>query len=248
MELLSLTVAEWVALTAIILVSAFAKSVTGFGFALVAAPLLLFLLPTKDVVSFNLIMATWTGILMTAVAWRDVKWKMVIVLSLASFGGIPLGTFILYRVDPATLRILIASVVILFALPMLFGFTTRIRREGVIAPFFGFLSGVLASSTSLSGPPVVLFLVGQGWEKQAMRVTLACFLFVSSLVSLGSQAVAGMLTSRITYTGLMMMPVAFAGYWAGEQVTKRVKSALFRRVAVLLVVASGASAILTEVL
>ena len=105
-----------------------------------------------------------------------------------------------------------------------------------------------ASSKILSGgPPVVLFLVGQGWEKQAMRITLACFFVVSSPVSLASQAVAGVLAAKVIYTGLLMLPVAFVGYWVGERVVKRIGGAVFHRIAVLLIVASGVSAILAEV-
>jgi len=105
-----------------------------------------------------------------------------------------------------------------------------------------------SSGSQLSGPPVVLFLVSQGWRKQAMRATLACFLFMSSLVALGSQATVGVLTTRIILTGLVIAPIAFCGFYLGQKIVRRIEVGLFRRLAVLMVMASGISAIVMELL
>ncbi len=248
MGFIPLSPAEWAVLTGNVLVASFAKGVTGFGFALLSVPFLLLVIPAKDLVSLSLMMVTWIGFLITLSSWRHVNWRRGLTLSFASFLGIPLGTYILYHIDPSVLRVLIAAVVVLFSLLLLLGFSRRVRREGLASLFFGFISGVLGSSTSLSGPPVVLFLVSQGWRKQAMRATLACFLFISSLVALGSQAIVGVLTTKIILTGLVIAPIAFCGFYLGQKVVRRIEMGLFRRLAILMVMASGISAIVIELL
>lgn len=246
MSFIPLSPSEWAVLTGVVLIAAFAKGVTGFGFALLSVPFLLLVVPAKELVVLSLMMVTWIGFLITLSSWRHVNWRRSLSLSLASFLGIPLGTYILYRIDPSILRVLIAAVVILFSLLLLVGYSRRIKREGQASLFFGFLSGILGSSTSLSGPPVVLFLVSQGWQKQDMRATLASFLFISSLAALVSQAAVGVLTTRVVFTGLVIAPIAFCGFYFGQGVVRRIGVGLFRRIAIILVMASGVSAIVME--
>jgi len=47
----------------------------------------------------------------------------------------------------------------------------------------GFFSGLLNTSTSMSGPPVLILLAGQGLPKDQFRRTLVSFFFVSGLVA-----------------------------------------------------------------
>jgi hypothetical protein len=246
MEFLGLSPSAWAIVALVVLAASFAKGLTGFAFALLSVPFLLLVLPSKEVVLLSLLMVTWNGLLITVSSWRDIRWGKWLPLTIASLPGIPLGTYILYYIDQSVLRVLIAAVVIAFALLLLLGLTRRFRREGLASLSFGFVSGILSSSTSLGGPPVVLFMVSQGWPKQAMRATLAGFLFASSLLSLGSQAIVGVLTSQTLFIGLLVAPVAICGFYLSRKIVDRIDVALFRRIAVLMVMGSGIAVLVTE--
>ena len=45
----------------------------------------------------------------------------------------------------------------------------------------GFISGILHSSTTMSGPPVALFLASQGTKKEEFRANLTAYFFIFSI-------------------------------------------------------------------
>ena len=59
----------------------------------------------------------------------------------------------------------------------------RLPQKGVLTGVAGFFSGLLNTSTSMSGPPVLILLAGQGLPKDQFRRTLVSFFFVSGLVA-----------------------------------------------------------------
>ena len=126
---------------------------TGFGFALVAVPLLMILLPPQAVVPIQLLLASLTGIVVVYEARQWVRLKQIWPLMLAGIIGIPLGTYLLTVLDTNVLKIFIGAVISLSALAFFFGFQRPIRNERLASAPIGFISGVLNGSTGMSGPP-----------------------------------------------------------------------------------------------
>jgi len=113
---------------------------------------------------------------------------------------------------------------------------------------FGFISGVLGSSTSLSGPPVVLFLVNQGWDKESFRASISAYFFLTNMVSLTSLTIAGAINWEMLGAALALVPGCLIGFYLGVKLLPRVNAAIFNRMSILIVMTTGAFATLVEVM
>jgi uncharacterized membrane protein YfcA len=177
-----------VALAALaVLLGAALQSATGFGFALVAAPILFALLGPQEAVSAGVLLALLLSGLTLATERRRpaVLWRAAVALVAWSLPGLALGALALRELPERPLSVLVALAV-LAALAL----RVRSRSRGLApgprrwhAPVAGVASGALATSTSLSGPPLVFCLLARGAAPAAMRDTLAAIFVAEAVLS-----------------------------------------------------------------
>lgn len=165
------------------------QSATGFGFALVAAPLLFAILGPQEAVTAGVLLGLELNLLTLAGEGRRPRVLRGDALALVgwSLPGLVLGALALRELPDRLLSLLVA-------LAVLGGLALRLRARGVrtaaaaVAPrpwqaaVAGASSGALATSTSLSGPPLVFFLLARGVSPAQMRDTLAGVFVALSLL------------------------------------------------------------------
>jgi uncharacterized membrane protein YfcA len=175
-----------VALAALaVLLGAALQSATGFGFALVAAPILFALVGPQEAISAGVLLALLLNALTLATERRRpaVLWRAAAALVAWSLPGLALGALALRELPERPLSVLVA-------LAVLAALALRVRSRGVAAgprrwhgPVAGMASGALATSTSLSGPPLVFCLLARGTAPAAMRDTLAAIFVAEAVLS-----------------------------------------------------------------
>ncbi|MCL4466710.1 MAG: sulfite exporter TauE/SafE family protein [Chloroflexi bacterium] len=227
----------------VVLAAAYTHGLTGQGFAQVAAPLLLLFLEPRLVVPLNLTLASVVCASVIMDAYGGVRFRRLVLMAIASVIGAPLGAYVLLAVSPSVLKLIIATAVVVFTIPMLLGLSYPLPRERTASLGIGFLAGMLASSTSASGPPVVLFLVNQGWPKEALRPSFSAFFLFSNLVALGAIVASGGLMPTMWPLAAALLPVTVAGFLLGTRTLPWVNAALFRRLSLLVVLIAGVAAI-----
>ena len=118
MSLASLATFAFLAPQLIVLASAVAATVTGYGFVLLASPLLLMLLLPAEAVplSIGLGWIVITILLSRRSVWRSIEWQHVLRLAAGGMLGIPVGTALLLSLDPRLLRVLLGLLIALLAL------------------------------------------------------------------------------------------------------------------------------------
>lgn len=231
----------------IILAASFLQGLTGFGFALMTTPLLLLVMANpKDVVILNVALCPLQALLITWQSRRYLEGSKVWLLFLPSLPGILLGTYIIKIISPSALKLSVAALCIVFAIPLLLGYSRQIKREGLGLGIAGFISGVLSPSTSLGGPPIVLFLANQGWAKELLRATMSAVIFLRMTVSMAVLWLAGLVATPVLFLALGLMPVTIIGTYLGSGLMPRIKSEVFRSVAVVIIIASALAAIVVE--
>lgn len=218
---------------------------TGFGFALVATPVMVILLSPRVAVPAVLLMSMANGLFLLLAAWRDVQPRRILPLTLAGIAATPAGVYFLAWGSAAVLKCFIGSVITLFALAFLFGFQRPLRQEGPASIPVGLVSGFLNGSTGMSGPPVILFFTNQGLEKQAFRANLAAYFMALNVVTLLVYAYHGLVTRQVGLYALAGLPALALGTWAGLRLSGRVNPRLFRLITLLLVLMAGVSSILS---
>jgi uncharacterized protein len=223
----------------IVLVAALAQAVTGFGFALVAVPLLALATdPRTAVVAAGLAGLGATGLALVRerahVQWRTTGW----LLGCAS-AGLPVGLIVLRLAPERILTALIAVCVL--ACTLLVWRRGRLRRPGpVTVGAVGVLVGVLSTSTGTTGPPLVAAFQAMGYDARTFRATLAAVFSGTGVVSVAGFLAVGLVDARVTWLGLVGLPAVGLGWFLGDRLFARIDAVRFRRVILVALLATAA--------
>ncbi|HUR84326.1 MAG TPA: sulfite exporter TauE/SafE family protein [Solirubrobacteraceae bacterium] len=172
------------------------QSATGFGFALVAAPLLFAVLGPQEAVTAGVLLGLELNVMTLASEGRRPRVLRADAVTLVGWAlpGLALGALAL-RSLPDRLLSAFVAVAVLAAL----GLRLRARRVRAVTraarwwqpALAGASSGALATSTSLSGPPLVFYLLARGLSPEQMRDTLAAVFVALSLAGVPALLATG---------------------------------------------------------
>ncbi len=230
----------------VMLLAAYTQGLTGQGFAQLAAPLMLLFMEPRLVVPLNLTLASVVCLSVMLDAPAGIRLRPLIAMAITSLIGAPVGAHILLIAGQSILKVIVGIAAVGFAIPLLMGSSCRLRHERMASAGVGFLAGVLAGSTSASGPPVVLFLVNQGWPKEVLRPSFCTFFLFSNLVALTAIVLSGGATSQVWTMALYLLPVVLVGFHLGTRTLSFVDAVRFQQLSLLVVLAAGLTAIVSE--
>jgi uncharacterized membrane protein YfcA len=204
------------------------QSATGFGFALVSAPLLFAALGPQEAIGTLLVLGTEVGLLTLATEGRRPRplGAEAAVLVAWAVPGALAGVAVLRALDAVTLQLAVTvGVVLTLAARWL---AARRERSGAprprrwAAPLAGLSSGALSTSTNTSGPPLLLYLTGRGAAPVHVRDTLTvCFLGLSCVSALALWLTGT--SGAVPDAGVVaaMVPLVAVGHVAGRPVFAR---------------------------
>ncbi len=191
------------------------QAVTGFGFALVAMPLLALAVGAHDAVAVASLVGTVGSFLLLARYRHQVRWNLVWPALVGALLGMPLGLYVLLVVDEKFLRLAIAATVLVSVAALASGrqLPQGSRLLDVVA---GFISGVLNTSVSTNGPPLVLSLHARGLDPDAFRGTISALFAASAVVGDCLFAATGRYTPTVLLYAALGPFALLVGRWAGQ--------------------------------
>lgn len=227
-------------IVAVVAVSSFAQSLAGFGFGLLAVPMMsLMVLPHDAVVVATLIGAVSTT--SQAVIDRHAcEWGVARRMSAAAYAGMPVGLLAFVVVSESTMRFVLGIVVVLATVVLARGFVAR-SASRPLDFLMGWMSGVLSTSTSTNGPPLVFLLQARGMPPQTFRATLNSVFAVSNVGAICLFAATGHITADGSVAALVSLPVLFVSLRIGYALRPRVNATVFRTLVLTLLFVSGLS-------
>lgn len=221
--------------------ASFLGGVTGFGYSLVAAPLLLLLgYELPFVVTVNLALALATR-LSVAYRWREhVDPRRAGGLVAGSVPGLWLGVLVLTTVAAETIK-RAAGVLAMLAAVLLVrsGAASPPRRIPGAALLAGFGGGFLGSSASLNGIAPVLLLARDQAAPRSFMADLAVYFVVSNAVGLVFLVVQGGFEAEALPAFGLWLPGALAGNRLGTALGPRLPERAFRRLTLAVVFLAG---------
>jgi uncharacterized membrane protein YfcA len=232
----------------VVAAASFLGGVTGFGYSLVATPLLLLLgFDLPFVVTANLALACVTRI---SVAYRfryDAKPRRAAGLIAGSVPGLWLGAVVLTTVDVTTIKLGAGLVVMVAAVLLWRAVKAPPPRELPGAPVAaGFAGGFLGAATSLNGVAPVLLLARDKAAPRSVLADLALYFTVSNAIGLAILLLAGGLETEALYPAFFLwLPGSLAGNWVGTVIGPRLPEDAFRRLTLAIVFVAGAVTALT---
>jgi uncharacterized membrane protein YfcA len=220
-------------LTALAIAAVFAgaslQSATGFGFALIAAPIMFAAFGAQEAVTAGVLLGVGISALTLATEGRIPRVLRGEALAIVAWSlpGLALGALALRELPERLLSALVA-------LGVVGGLALRLRARRLrpaaatpdgsrrwSAPLAGLSSGALATSTALSGPPLVLHLLARGVSAQQMRDTLAAVFLVMAVLS----------APALLATGTFDLPPALGALLAAGAAGQLLGRRLFARLA-----------------
>ena len=239
MQNLDIFSTSWALASCLVFFAAFIRGISGFGFALILAPILLLILNPTSVVVIILLLGLLSNVLVLYYSFKKVNLKIILPIIASSSIGIPLGIRIITLVSPSTLKIIIGGITVFFAVLLSLGLTKTFSHEKLASGVAGFIGGVLSSSTGIGGPPVVLFMHNQKWQREVIHASLAAYFLYSSSFSLVALTISGLVDTQLIISAVSLAPILFTGIGLGIVVFRRINARYFRRLTMAIVICSG---------
>jgi uncharacterized membrane protein YfcA len=236
------TTAQLIVVGAAVFVAALMQIVAGFGFALLAVPLMTLAIDPKLAV----VVSSMTGIFVTT--WQavhsraDADRALVKRLTIAAYVGMPFGLLVFITVNDSMLRLLL-GIAVLIAVILL---ALRVNLQHV-GPRFdygaGFVSGVLNTSLSTNGPPLAFLLQARQLPPVKFRATITMVFAFSNILGLSLFIVSGKITRHGLTTAAVTIPAMLLGQLLGYPIRKHIHGERFRWLVLILLTCAAISSI-----
>ena len=231
---------DLLAVIVIICIAAVLQSISGFGFSLLAMPLLSIFVDIQDAV----VIATLCGIFTNAVHLRKdfqlVERSIARRISLSALIGMPLGVVVISVFSATHMRAIIGAVIVVLVFLMMRNFILKTENTNVDI-VLGAFSGLLATSVSTNGPPLVFLLQSKQLDPWRLRATLAYVFTISGCASFIVLMIAGKGSIEAFQYAMLSLPAMYLGTVVGRKARLRVTQEAFKRLMYVLLLATAVS-------
>ena len=249
--MLGMSSGMFIVLAATTFVAALLYACTGFGFAVLAAPLFLLFTDPAPAIQLVIIISTVLSIVVLRGLLPAIAPWLLLRLALGSLVGLPLGLVAFRYADPFLVRAAAGAMIFGFAILM----AVSRRRSGqpgqgkhwtafAMSPGLdlaaGAVSGIAGALVGQPGPPVLIYLLLAGTAARTVRATLLAFFALSYGVTLASHAATIGISAPTWLAAGILIPFAFLGGLAGRPIGDRLGAEAFAKLAIALLAMAGA--------
>jgi len=224
----------------------FVAGLAGFGTALMALGIWLYVLPPSDAVPLILICSVVAQSWTLPSLWRSFDFTLIWPFVIGGLIGVPLGTLLVAQADPNAFKLTVGVFLLLFPLalyvskPMAFRFGGRPADAAI-----GFAGGVLGALAGLSGPLPILWATIRGWGKDERRGIFQTYNWTVLFAALCLQAASGLIAGHVIWLALLAFPGTILGAWLGARCYHAMSDRNFRDVVLGLLFLSGVALVWT---
>jgi uncharacterized membrane protein YfcA len=236
-----------VVVVAVFFCATLVRSAFGFGEALIAVPLLAFVMPVKVAAPVAVLVSITVAAVVVAQDWRHVHLRSAVWLVLSTLLGIPFGLLLLGTVSEPIVKGALGAVVAGFA-------AFALRRPGTaeltndrLAWLFGVSAGVLGGAYGMNGPPLAVYGALRRWSPAHFRATLQGYFLPASVMGMIGYWAAGLWTPSVNRYYLQSLPAVLMAVALGRVINRRVDARRFSVYVHASLLASGAGLLLQAV-
>jgi uncharacterized protein len=223
------------------LAGGFVSGLAGFGTALMALGIWLYVLPPSLAVPLVLICSVVAQSATLPSMWRSFDFTLIWPFVIGGLAGVPIGTMLIAHTDPHMFKLSFG--VLLLAFPA----ALYLQREPMALRFggkpadaaIGFAGGILGGLAGLSGPVPILWATVRGWGKEARRGIFQTFNWAVLSAALCLQVGTGLIKPEVIWLALIAFPGTILGTWLGTRVYHALNDRNFRDVVLGLLFLSG---------
>ena len=223
------------------------RSALGFGEALIAVPLLAFVLPIKVAAPIAVLISITVAAVVVAQDWRHVHVRSAVRLVLSTMVGIPVGLLLLRSVSEPVVKGVLGLLVAGFAVSALQRRAWYELADDRLAWIFGVGAGVLGGAYGMNGPPLVVYGALRRWTPEHFRATLQGYFLPASVMGMAGYWAAGLWTPSVSRYYLLSLPAALLAIALGRVINRRFDARRFFVYVHLGLLASGAGLVLQAI-
>jgi len=182
------------------LAGGFVSGLAGFGTALMALGLWLYVLPPTVAVTLVLICSVAGQTATLPSMWRSFDLSLVWPFVIGGLLGVPIGTVLIAHADPRIFKLTIGIFLLVFPIALYFSAPMALAIGGRFADAaVGFAGGILGGLAGLSGPLPILWASVRGWGKDERRGIFQTFNWTVLFVALCLHIAGGRVGSDVLF-------------------------------------------------
>lgn len=229
------------------LAGGFVSGLAGFGTALMALGIWLYILPPSIAVTLVLICSVIAQTATLPSMWRSFDLTLVWPFVIGGLLGVPLGTVLIAHADPRVFKLTVGVFLLVFPVALYLCKPKAIAIGGKFADgAVGFAGGILGGLAGLSGPLPILWASVRGWGKDERRGIFQAFNTTVLFAALCLQAASGLVARDAIWLGALAFPATILGSWLGARLYHALNDQNFRDVVLGLLFLSGAVLVWTS--
>ncbi len=224
------------------LFAGFTSGFAGFGTALVASGIWLYVLPAPMVPPLTVILSVIGQLVSLGTIRHAFDWRHTLPYLAGAVIGVPLGIAALAAASPLLIKLAVGGFLVTYSLYQLLqrkDFTIgRWGGKGADA-VIGLGGGVLGGFAGLSGPLPLIWLQLRGGPSDRQRATYQPFNLVVLAMACIGMAFSGQMTFDVLTIALVCFPATLIGALLGARAYASVSPKTFQRVVLALLLFSG---------
>jgi uncharacterized protein len=219
----------------------FVSGLAGFGTALMALGIWLYVLPPSTAVPLVLICSIVAQTSTMPSFWRSIDFRLVWPFVIGGLAGVPLGIILIAHADPGVFKLSFGVLLLVFPAALYFNRApVAVSFGGRVADaIVGFAGGILGGLAGLSGPLPILWASVRGWGKDERRGIFQTFNWCVLSTTLCLEAGTGFATGQVLRLALLVLPATLSGAWLGARTYRALSDRNFRDVVLGLLFLSG---------
>ncbi|TNF39067.1 MAG: sulfite exporter TauE/SafE family protein [Bacteroidetes bacterium] len=234
-----ITAGNIIALSIIIFIASVVRGFTGFGLALVAVPLLQFIMPVTDTAVFIAIINLTFSLLYYRRSRTVIKGQPLGRMALWTGIGVAAGTMVLKFVNPAYIQLVWGLLIIFIVIALAGGVSFSIRSDASAMTMSGLFGGLLAGATGITGPPVAVILSARKTPKEKFNAIISVFILFAVSYALVFYLISGLIAWETALLALCSVPALLAGLRTGDVLVARISQKTFTSVIYIVLLIMG---------
>jgi uncharacterized membrane protein YfcA len=229
----------WAAI-GVTLVAGLMRGFAGFGSAMLMAPIFAILFGSADMILTVVAIETIVSLQLFPQVRHHADWKTLAPMSIAACLAMPFGVWALASVDKGTIVTAVSAIIVAFVCLMWLGWTYRGRRSAVASATVGALSGAMMATTSVGGPPVLLYLLSGNDPPAVNRANIVTYYFLTQFLLIAIVLLSGVAGWDALVRAVVLFPMMVLGAWLGGRLFHGLASErVYRNVALAILFATG---------
>ncbi|SDK31038.1 hypothetical protein SAMN05660337_0038 [Maridesulfovibrio ferrireducens] len=229
----------FIAVPLILLSSGFLQGLTGFGSALIAMPLLAFIIDIKTAVAVCTLCGVTITLRMCLNLRSSLDLKKIMPLIIGSVPGSIFGTLVLKELDGHIITLFLGILVSGYATYSLFVKPVALKLKPAWGLLAGFLTGSITAAISAGGPPTLIYSSLMGWKKNELKATLSGFFLAAAVMGATGHLLSGLTTQYVLKLFLASIIPVQLGVYLGHTLSGKVSEGLYKRMVMILLVFMG---------